>query len=251
LQRSSSVYYNNEKKLLRMGDHGYGNLTSVLNKAHWRRNMDVVVLELMRRRITEGLAHFANVSYVENRDYVVECGAWEKTRLQRPGACILYLAPSEESSSAETPSEEMSSESALVHYAYDSSVPPRFSTIRAHQFGFAPRESPQLHGEGTLPEEAQSELGHNDVRPGGRRDDSREPFLVVHDLSLLLGGEHVQWLREECKLFQDGALFLLHKQATVNLRMLLWKLEGYMAPKEADGATTENPSSTDASNVPV
>lgn len=75
------------------------------------------------------------------------------------------------------------------------------------------------------------------VRFGGK--------LAVHDLRVILGEEHVGRLREESGLLREGSLFLLGRQATIQLQMLLWKLQGYMAWERqqdtppADGAENE------------
>lgn len=53
--------------------------------------------------------------------------------------------------------------------------------------------------------------------------------LAVHNLLVLLGEEHSARLRRDSELLRDGSLYLLGRQATVKLQMLLWKLQGYMA----------------------
>ncbi|KAK4127989.1 hypothetical protein N657DRAFT_566219 [Parathielavia appendiculata] len=53
--------------------------------------------------------------------------------------------------------------------------------------------------------------------------------LVVHDLRELLGKEYLARLRQDSELLRNGSLFMLGRQATVNLQGLLWKLQGYMA----------------------
>ncbi|KAK3940827.1 hypothetical protein QBC46DRAFT_363829 [Diplogelasinospora grovesii] len=60
-----------------------------------------------------------------------------------------------------------------------------------------------------------------DVRFGGK--------LAVHDLAVLLGDEHLNRLRQESPLLRDGSLFLLGRQRTLDLQLLLWKLQGYIA----------------------
>jgi hypothetical protein len=56
--------------------------------------------------------------------------------------------------------------------------------------------------------------------------------IAVHNLRELLGEEHVSRLKQGSTVLSDGSLFLLGRQATVNLQMLLWKLQGYMAWSE-------------------
>ncbi|KAK3370091.1 hypothetical protein B0H63DRAFT_454305 [Podospora didyma] len=59
------------------------------------------------------------------------------------------------------------------------------------------------------------------VRYGGK--------LAVHDLRALLGDEHLAHLRKESSLLRSGSLFLLGRQRTVELQMMLWQLQGYLA----------------------
>lgn len=175
LQRPNSVYFKGYKNLLRMSDHGHTNLGSVLNNTTWRSDMDLAVLEMMRRRAAEGLAYFAKMVETESRDYIVKCERWDDVKPLKHKGCLLYLGSPEGTSPVP---------------GLDP-VPPRLSTMDA---------------------------GHQ---------------LVVHNLRDLLGEEHVSRLRQGSELFREGSLFLLVKLATVNLQLLLWKLQGYM---ESEGS---------------
>ena len=175
LQRPNSVYFKSYKNLLRMSDHGHTNLGSVLNNTTWRSDMDLAVLEMMRRRAAEGLAYFAKMVETESRDYIVKCERWDDVKPLKHKGCLLYLGSPEGTSPVP---------------GLDP-VPPRLSTMDA---------------------------GHQ---------------LVVHNLRDLLGEEHVSRLRQGSELFREGSLFLLVKLATVNLQLLLWKLQGYM---ESEGS---------------
>ncbi|GAB1314832.1 hypothetical protein MFIFM68171_05042 [Madurella fahalii] len=64
--------------------------------------------------------------------------------------------------------------------------------------------------------------------------------LAVHNLMVLLGEAHTARLKRESQLLSDGSLFLLGRQATVKLQMLLWKLQGYMAWGEPPGTAPPN-----------
>ncbi len=235
-QRQSSVYFNQEKKLFRMSDHGHNDLGAVLNKSHWLSDMDNAVLELMRRRITEDLVHYAQVGEVkrrEGKEYVVRRDSWEKVRPMR-SASIVYLGPTEPASSETIPPEEMPSESALSRYDDFISVPPKFSTIPINQCGFRPPVTPGSPGGEMLHGPTLSESKHDGVPEGPISDptDPGEP-LAIHNLALLLGTEHIRQLRLGNDLLSQGSLFLLHRRATLNVRMLLWKLQGYLAPEES------------------
>jgi hypothetical protein len=56
--------------------------------------------------------------------------------------------------------------------------------------------------------------------------------LVVHNMPILLGEEHLNRLRQESELLRDGSLYMLGRQATLDLQRLLWKLQGYMSWEE-------------------
>ncbi|KAL2152344.1 hypothetical protein VTH82DRAFT_5528 [Thermothelomyces myriococcoides] len=176
LQREKSPYFKLHKKLMRMSDHGNSRLGSLISAATWRSDMDAVVLELLRRRIVEGLCHFSNMTEKAGRKYVVKCERWDDVKNLKHRGCLLYLGPPEESSSGSAP-------------GY---VPPRLAAM---------------------------DMGP--VKFGSK--------LAVHNLPELLGKEHVSQLRQGSTLLRDGSLYLLGRRATVNLQMMLWKLQGYMA----------------------
>ncbi|KAL2191662.1 hypothetical protein L209DRAFT_673870 [Thermothelomyces heterothallicus CBS 203.75] len=176
LQREKSPYFKLYKKLLRMSDHGNTRLGSLITTATWRSDMDAVVLELLRRRVVEGLCHFSNMTDKAGRKYVVKCERWDDVKNLKHRGCLLYLGLPDESSSGST----------------SGYVPPRLAAM---------------------------DMGA--VKFGSK--------LAVHNLPELLGEEHVSQLRRGSTLLRDGSLYLLGRRATVNLQMMLWKLQGYMA----------------------
>jgi hypothetical protein len=182
--RSGSAYFKGQMRLLRMNDRGQSRITAVLNNATWRHDMDAVLLELTRRRVVEGLCHFAKMVQQQDRAYIVKCERWTDAPTLNHRGCLLYLGPPEG-----TPTE-----------ADNEYIPPRQSTM---------------------------DMGN--VRFGSK--------LAVHNLRELLGEEHVGRLRQESELLRDGSLFLLGRQATVNLQMLMWKLQGYMEWEEGQAAS--------------
>lgn len=173
LLRPSSVHYMGYKKLLRMSDHAHNGLGKVLNGAIWRSDMDVVVLQMMRRRIVETLIHFAGFAEDGSRKYIVKCDHWTEAKEYPHRGCLIYLGPPEGSSEA----------SSLDHEV------PRFSIL------------------------------------GG------EKGLPVYDFREILGEKHLAGLRRKSGYFQSGSLFLLNKQATNNVQLLVWKLQGYLVPE--------------------
>lgn len=191
LQRLSSPYFGGHKRLFRMSAHTTSHLLPVVNSAQWPGDMDAALLELMRRRVVEGLLHFANMVEQHGREYIVKCERWDDALRLKHRGCLLFLGRHEATSS----------ESSLEF------VPPRLSTMDVPSARFGKK-------------------------------------LVVHDLPALLGQEHAGRLRQESALLRDGTLFLLGRQATVNLQMLIWKLQGYMAweePPRPSHAVQEKP----------
>ncbi|KAK3308275.1 uncharacterized protein B0T15DRAFT_524031 [Chaetomium strumarium] len=186
-QEQHSVYFNGHKKLLRMSSGGATNLSALLANANWHSEMDVVVLELIRRRVFDALLYFAKKSGEEDRKYIVKCERWNDTKALKHRGCLLFLGQPEGATPESTP-----------QY-----VPPRLSVM---------------------------DVGP--VKYGSK--------LAVHNLRVLLGEERIARLRQESELLSGGSLFLLGRQATVKLQMLLWKLQGYMSWDEAQKASSAN-----------
>jgi len=53
--------------------------------------------------------------------------------------------------------------------------------------------------------------------------------VAVFNLRRLLGSEHLTKLRKESSIFRKEIVVIRDKRMTIELRMKLWKLEGYMA----------------------
>ncbi|KAK3903412.1 hypothetical protein C8A05DRAFT_43348 [Staphylotrichum tortipilum] len=109
----ASEYFKSEKRLFRMSDHGLARLTPALNRAVWRSDMDTVLLELMRRRVVEGLCYFSRLVESDDRRYITECKQWDDVMELKHKGCLLYLGPP---AAGESPSS--------ADY-----VPPRLSTM--------------------------------------------------------------------------------------------------------------------------
>jgi hypothetical protein len=177
-----SPYLKGWKSLGRRSEHGGNRLTPALNAAQWRLDMDSYILEVMRRRVVEGLTHFARLVVEDGRGYVVKLEKWDDALGQRHRGCVLYLGPMDGGQSEEY-------------------VPPRLSKMDVPDVKFS-------------------------------------RVLAVHNLRVILGEEHLARLREQSKLFREGSLFHLGRQATVKLQMMIWKLQGYMKDAEPDAPGT-------------
>ena len=63
--------------------------------------------------------------------------------------------------------------------------------------------------------------------------------IVVHNLPEILGAEHLARLKEGCEMMRGGGWFHLGRLATVQLQLMIWRLQGYMAwdqPAGIEGA---------------
>lgn len=196
----ASEYVRLEKRLFRMSDHGLARLSSALNSAVWRSDMDSVLLELMRRRVVEGLCHFAGMVGGEGRKYVARLGRVEEVAGLKHKGCLLYVGP------------VVVGEEAQEGEQY---VPPRLSTM-------------DIEG------------------------DRFTNVIVVHNLPEILGAEHLARLKEGCEMMRGGGWFHLGRLATVQLQLMIWRLQGYMAwdqPAGIEGAAGI-PSEDGAAGVP-
>ncbi|KAK4138524.1 hypothetical protein BT67DRAFT_369930, partial [Trichocladium antarcticum] len=197
LTRRESPRLGDHRRLMRQGSSRIGR---AVGAAVWRSDMEAVLLELMRRRVVDGLLHFAAMVEAEDRKYLVRCARWDAVRELNHRGCLLFLGRGGGVEGKIGGGEE----EPLLRPGYEL---PRLSTM-------------EIEG----------------VRYGGT--------LAVHDLRVLLGVQHVARLKGGSRLLRDGSLFLLGRQATVHLQMLLWKLQGYMAwdgPRDtADVASAES-----------
>ncbi|EAQ86102.1 hypothetical protein CHGG_07355 [Chaetomium globosum CBS 148.51] len=115
LQRDKSPYFRGQKRLLRMSQYGQSNSGSLLNRAHWRSDMDAVLLEIMRRRVVERLCYFSKMVTGLDRNYLIKCEHWDDVKELDHRGCLLYLGPPGNNSASSTSASEY--------------VPPRLSTM--------------------------------------------------------------------------------------------------------------------------
>lgn len=170
----------------------------VRNHSHWRIDMDSFILELMRRRVVEGLAYLVR----RKRGYVSGCLNWEDSKMAgRQQAVILWAGKTKgveeeqqsdviEVESAVVEDGQQASESGSQGQGQQSDEPPAFATLM---------------------------LGKNKPR-----------MVPVHNLPMLLGVDHLAELRNKCPIFEKEILILRDKRTTVDIQMKLWRLQGYM-----------------------
>ncbi|KAK4203079.1 hypothetical protein QBC40DRAFT_167800 [Triangularia verruculosa] len=98
--QKKSFYSSANSKLLRATDSGTGRLTSSLQQARWREDMDSYLLETMRKRVYEGLSHVAHMSQFGGEDgrprkYVTKVNSWDEINELKHRQCVLFFGPPE------------------------------------------------------------------------------------------------------------------------------------------------------------
>ena len=169
----------------------------VINHTSWRTDMEDFVLELMRRRVVEGLVYLVQ----RKRGYVAGCVDWEDAKMTgRQQAVILWTGCrtagverqvlSGTDAADESAQMVFSEDGSTEHYP-DKDDPPGFATLT---------------------------IGKD------------KPHMVpVHNLLMLLGPKHLEDLRRKCPIFEKEVLLVRNKKITVDVQLKLWKLQGYVA----------------------
>jgi hypothetical protein len=91
-----SPYMGKHRGMGRMSVRNSAPIVNVMNKAVWRDDMGSWVLELMRRRVVEGLLHFAELVEKDERQYIVKCDNWDEAKTHRHRGCLLYFGEPKE-----------------------------------------------------------------------------------------------------------------------------------------------------------
>ena len=136
--------------------------------------MDILVLELLRRRIVEDLLYLSEKSVEENRKYLIKLSSLNDLEGKHEPGCVLHMASTIASEGGD----------------FQDSVALPSSTIE---------------GKDEIP---------------------------LHDITQLLGTEHVARLRGESPMLSEGSLFLLGRRRSAETQLKLWKLQGYLAQHE-------------------
>ena len=162
----------------------------VRERASWRTDMDIFILELMRRRVVEGLVYLV----WRKRGFVAGCVDWEDTKkASRQQGAILWTGKT-------SGGEEANSEGDVKEKLEAASF--RFGEQQGHD----------------------RPLGFATLTMGKDR-----PHMVpVHNLPMLLGPEHLAELRKKCSIFEKELLIVKNKRTTVDIQMKLWSLQGYL-----------------------
>ena len=88
---SRHVYSNAHRRNLLRPSCSSQAFSNVLSTSVWRDDMDTFLLELMRRRIVEGLLYLSGLCEQE-RKYLVRCKDWEDVQNHKHVGCVLWLS---------------------------------------------------------------------------------------------------------------------------------------------------------------
>ncbi|KAK0674184.1 hypothetical protein QBC41DRAFT_72551 [Cercophora samala] len=92
------IYASSSNRLLRVTESGTGRYTTALNKAQWRKDMDIYLLDTMRKRVYEGLLHAAHMAEHGGEDgrprkYVTKLDSWNEVSDLKHRQCVLFFGP--------------------------------------------------------------------------------------------------------------------------------------------------------------
>jgi len=169
--------------------------TRVRTKASWRADMADFVLELMRRRVVEGLVYLVQ----RKRGYVAGCIDWDDAKMPKRQPKALLLTGK-----------------------LGDGVDETLETVKAVD----------VEAESLNDEDGSRSLLANDEPPlfATLMVGKDKPHMVpVHNLQILLGSKHLEDLRKKCHIFNKEVLIIRDKRVAVDVLMKLWKLQGYLA----------------------
>lgn len=176
----------NERRLL-----GSSNLrTRVAGQTVWRADMDVTVLDLMRRGILSDLQYLARLCDENDRYYITRCFGWADVKFKHRGAVLWFEHPKPEDSA--DPADVAITEAAIA-----AAEPGPYATF--------------------------------DVESITHENYPRKEIVPVHNLPRLLGEDYAALLRRDAKVFSGGGdIFMLAGRRTGEVQKKLWKLQGYL-----------------------
>ena len=195
--------------------------------------MDTFVLDLMRRRIVEGLKYLCG----RQKGYLQGCSGWEYAKGCKQVGAFLWLglnvgdkavavdgrspnndprgemAAGQEEATAAGKGECIASsqeEETIVAQEAETTVGEQMDTTNKNNSSVAPGEFATLD-----------------------MDKEMKSKVPVYNLQLLLGDSYVKDLRQHVPLafrvFKHEVVVLKNKKTTIDMQLRLWKLQGYLA----------------------
>ena len=89
--RHTSRYRDKQRTLMRQTTSNMPHVARILDKAIWRQDMASFLLEIMRRRVVEGLLFYAEQVEQDDRKYLIQCDGWEDAKRYNHRGCLLYF----------------------------------------------------------------------------------------------------------------------------------------------------------------
>ncbi|KAI1463410.1 uncharacterized protein F4812DRAFT_446843 [Daldinia caldariorum] len=75
---------------------------SVAGRVVWRKDMDSVILDMMREKIVDDLLYLSRLCANDKRYYIVKCYGWDDVRYKYNGAILWFGEPHEDAQSGRT-----------------------------------------------------------------------------------------------------------------------------------------------------
>jgi hypothetical protein len=195
--------------------------------------MNTFVLDLMRRRIVEGLKYLCG----RKKGYLQGCSDWGYAKGCNQVGAFLWLGPKGGEKAvavdeAGVPANDQGEELAA-------SQEERAAAEGEHT-GASQEEEPIVAKEDETDVGEGVEMTHKNsssVAPGEfatlDRDKEMKSKVPVYNLQLLLGDSYVKDLRRfmspTFKIFEHEVVALKNKKTTIDVQLRLWKLQGYLA----------------------
>jgi len=184
-------------------------------KTRWRSDIDMLVLDLMRRRIVEGLKYLCGrkTGYLHGRL------DWDDAKGSKQVGAFLWLGPKDGSKVAAVDKAEGLATENWGDMAADQVE--RNAVGRDDNPATNRQEKPVQDGSSGV---APGEFATLDM------DKQMKSKVPVHNLQLLLGDDLIEDLRRHMpKVFKYEVVSLKHRRVTVDVQLRLWKLQGYLA----------------------
>jgi len=86
-----SPYLGKQRALMRQSVRSSSPLMSALHLAVWREDMGSFLLEIMRRRVVDGLLYYAELVEKAERRYLIKCDTWDEVKRYNHRGCLLSL----------------------------------------------------------------------------------------------------------------------------------------------------------------
>ncbi|KAI2643408.1 hypothetical protein GGS21DRAFT_496206 [Xylaria nigripes] len=169
----------------------------------WRHDMDSFILGLMRKDVVDQIIYLSKLCIEDSRRYIVKCDGWDDIKYKHNGALLWFNDTTPEANA--TPESDIASDSDAVS-------------------DFDPASDIKMGSDSSPPPGPFAV--YNTTHSTAHQNLSIS--VAVHNMPMLLGPEETDRLKKEAGILADGSLFMLAGRRTIDLQLLLWKLQGYL-----------------------